>query len=137
MASLDQRYYYTVYDNHTDLPLIVCATSEECAKAMGVTVKTFHGYLTPSGKAREKRWTIVSEGLGYDLFEPKTMGQYMRRCRLKKGLRITQLQELTGIHATLIKGYENDRVYAGVMNLISIADALDVSIDELIGRSRK
>ena len=137
MSSIDQRYRYTVYDNRTGLPVIVCATAEECAKAMDITLATFHVYLTPSGKVRERRWTIDTDGLCGDLCEPRTVGEHMRMCRLKKGFRITELSKLTGIHVTSLKGYERDQVYAGVMNLISIADALDVSIDELIGRNRK
>lgn len=32
---------YTVYDNDTDFPVIVCGTPAECAAAMGVTREEF------------------------------------------------------------------------------------------------
>ena len=50
---------------------------------------------------------------------------------------VNNASEKSGIGIGLIRSYEDDKTYVGLMNLISIADALDVSIDELIGRSRK
>lgn len=137
MKRYDACQMYTVYDNRTDLPVIVSGSASECASAMGVVKGTFYSYLTPSGKARRNRWTVVKSGLGGEFSKPKTIGQYMRMCRLKKGMRLTTLSEKSGIGIGLIRSYEDDKTYVGLMNLISIADALDVSIDELIGRSRK
>lgn len=139
-----ERQRYTVYDNRTDLPVIVCGLAEECASAMGVVVSTFYSYLSPSRKWRGERWTVIKDEkceefkeLSEVPFEPKTIGQHMRMCRLNKKMKITTLSEMTGIAKGMISYYETDKTYAGLMNLISIADALDVSIDELIGRSRK
>jgi hypothetical protein len=53
------RRKYTVYDNRTDMPIAVCATSEECAEAMGVKVATFHSAIS---NKRWKRWTVIKEG---------------------------------------------------------------------------
>ena len=136
MGRIREHLKYTVYDNHTDQPVIVCGTANECASAMGVSVKTFYAYLSPTGIAREKRWEIIKEGLCGELSEPNTIGQYMQMCRLKKGMRITKLSRLTGIAKNLLRAYEDDKTFAGLMNLISIADVLNVSIDELIGRSK-
>jgi DNA-binding Xre family transcriptional regulator len=135
-----ERQKYTVYDNFTDLPVIVNGTSDECANAMGVAISTFYSYLSPSRKWRGNRWVVIKDGLGLvddENCEPKTIGQHMRMCRIKKKMKATQLERLTGISTCQIKLYESDKTYAGLMNLISIADALNVSIDELIGRSRK
>lgn len=55
------KHRYTVYDNHTDFPVIVCGTAEECAKAMGVTLNTFHQNLLARG-GHGNRWFIIKEG---------------------------------------------------------------------------
>lgn len=58
------RQKYTVYDNHTDLPIITCATADECAKAMGITRESFYStrsrFLKPR-KQKDERWTILKE----------------------------------------------------------------------------
>ena len=133
---------YTVYDNRTDAPVIVCAEAQECADAIGVALGTFYAYLTPSGKSREHRWTIIKEGRCADFHDdpsiaPKTMGQHMTLCRLKRGLTRPQLAKLSGVHSTNIRNYETDTAFPTITSVISIADALNVSIDELIGRKVK
>ena len=50
------KYRYTVYDNTTDFPVIVCGTSQECAKAMGVSVGYFWKCI--AGKYGDK-WHII------------------------------------------------------------------------------
>lgn len=138
MSIFEQSRKYTVYDNRTDLPVAVCATAQECAKAMGITTNSFHVYLSPSAGPRGKRWTIVKEGLCVDLQEdPKTMGEFMLVCRLKRGLTRPQLAELSGVPLSNIRQYELDKVFPSIMNVVCIADALNVSIDELIGRKVK
>ena len=62
----EQRRKYTVYDNRTDKPIALCATSEECAQAMGVKIATF--YRAVSNK-RWKRWTVIKEGKCNELLE--------------------------------------------------------------------
>jgi DNA-binding XRE family transcriptional regulator len=109
---------------------------------MGVKVVTFFSYLSRSGKELGKRWTIVKEGLCAEILDElngkqKTIGQYMKLCRLKKEMPRTQLERLSGVATNCIRSYEKDYNYPSLMNLIAIADALNVSIDELIGRSRK
>ena len=41
---------------------------------------------------------------------------------------------MTGISHTTISRYENDYLVPGIFNLITLADALDVSLDEYVGR---
>lgn len=138
MSCYEEAQKYTVYDNRTDEPVAVCATSRECAKAMGVKINTFHAYLTPSAIER-KRWTIIKEGKCVEFHEDhdttrKTIGQAMRICRQKRGYSKMELATKTGIHVSNIKSYENDTAYPRITTVIDIADALNVSIDELIGR---
>ena len=53
---------WTVYNNKTDMPVMIDGTVEECAKAMGVTVSYFHKccYLTKRGQCR--KWCIIEQG---------------------------------------------------------------------------
>ena len=54
---------FTVYDNHTDFPVIVCGTSRECSNAMGISLATFYAVLSNGkGKGHGNRWTILREG---------------------------------------------------------------------------
>ena len=52
---------YVVYDNKTDLPVIVDGVAEECAAVMGVSVGTF--YACASKGYKHNRWTVVRSGV--------------------------------------------------------------------------
>lgn len=39
------RNMYSVYNAKTDTPLIVYANAYDCAKAMGISVKSFYRYI--------------------------------------------------------------------------------------------
>lgn len=54
-----RRGRYTVYDNHTDMPVAVNATKEECAKAMGIKASSFGSVRTLCNKGVDKRWTVI------------------------------------------------------------------------------
>jgi DNA invertase Pin-like site-specific DNA recombinase len=49
---------YTVYDNRTDMPIIIDGTAKECAKAMGIKLITFYPYVTSSREGKPKKWHI-------------------------------------------------------------------------------
>lgn len=61
----DTRSYcvYTVYDNRTDLPIIVDGNAKECAKAMNITIDSFYSAITRARKGTVKRWTILKRYL--------------------------------------------------------------------------
>lgn len=61
----------------------------------------------------------------------------MRKCRKEKGLTIVQLSQKSGIHRNTISGFEKDLHTPNLFNLIDLADTLNVSIDEYIGRGVK
>lgn len=67
----------------------------------------------------------------------KTIGESMREARLKKSLSAGQLQQMSGVLVQTIYNYERNITYPTALNLVSIADALDISLDELVGRVRK
>lgn len=51
---------YTVYDNKTDFPIIVCGTAAECASIMGITINAF--FINKKGGTRaSRRWIIITE----------------------------------------------------------------------------
>jgi hypothetical protein len=51
---------YTVYNNNTDLPVIVDGTAAECAAAMGLkTVGNFFNTVARVRSGYLKKWTIL------------------------------------------------------------------------------
>ena len=58
MYSYEQRQKYTVYENRTDECVCNCKTSEECAKAIGITIDAFYHQITHKGQ-HGNRWTIL------------------------------------------------------------------------------
>jgi hypothetical protein len=51
---------YTVYNNNTDMPVIVDGSAAECAAAMGLkTVGNFYSTVMRVRDGRLKKWTIL------------------------------------------------------------------------------
>lgn len=65
----------------------------------------------------------------------QTIGQAMAKARRATGLSQTKLALRAGITPQTVYNYENDKTAPGIMNLITLADALCISIDEYIGRT--
>lgn len=51
---------YTVYDNKTDMPVIIDGTAKECAKAMGLKMSSFYPIVRRSKMGVLKKWYIES-----------------------------------------------------------------------------
>ena len=66
-----------------------------------------------------------------------TIGQSMRKVRKAKKYTLVKLEAKSGISRQSIARWEKDRVYPNVMLLISIADVLGVTLDELVGRTAR
>lgn len=66
-----------------------------------------------------------------------TIGQSIQRTRESKGVSIDKLAEMTGYEKQELNKWEKDRQSPRLMVVIDIADALGVSIDELVGREVK
>ena len=66
-----------------------------------------------------------------------TIGQAMRTAGLKAKISQAKLGALAGISPTQLCDYERDRRSPGIFNLIELADALGLTIDEYIGRKVK
>jgi hypothetical protein len=49
---------YTVYDNKTDMPVIIDGTAKECAKAMGMAFSSFYPTVRRVKIGETKKWYI-------------------------------------------------------------------------------
>lgn len=64
-----------------------------------------------------------------------TIGEAMKKARLKKGYSRTQLSVKARTATQNIFQWETGKAYPSIINLIPIADALNISLDELVGRT--
>lgn len=61
---------YTVYDNRTDLPIIIDGTARECAEAMHIDLQSFYACISRIRRGLIKRWYIEKRYLdGKDIYE--------------------------------------------------------------------
>lgn len=63
-----------------------------------------------------------------------TMGKSIKKAREDRRLTRTELSNRSGVMSTTIRAWEQDITNPTIMNIWAVADALDISIDELIGR---
>lgn len=62
------RLLYTVYDNRTDLPIIVDGNARETAEAMGIKYPSvFYKTTFDVRHGKNKRWTILTRQVHEDL----------------------------------------------------------------------
>lgn len=64
----------------------------------------------------------------------KLMAYNMRKARTDQELTQQQLAYKSGVNINVIYGYERGMVCPGIRNLVRLADALHISLDEYIGR---
>lgn len=57
----------------------------------------------------------------------------IKEYRVRKGLTQVDLESLTGIAQSRISGYESGSIVPSIDTLILIADALQCSLDDLVG----
>jgi hypothetical protein len=50
---------YSVYDNATDMPIIIDGTAKECAAAMGVRLQSFYRTVTRQKNGKSKRFAVM------------------------------------------------------------------------------
>lgn len=65
-------------------------------------------------------------------FKNRSIGKNMTNIMDKKGISKRELSELTGIHVSSLGDYSWDTVIPKTDTLIKIADALGVTVDELV-----
>lgn len=64
-----------------------------------------------------------------------TIGEAMRKARLDRHLTQTQLAIKANTSIANIHQWEQGKAYPTIINLIPVADALNISLDELVGRA--
>ena len=66
-GSLRPLHYYTVYNRHTDFPVIIGGNANECAAAMKITVNSFYTIFTKLKNGNEmasRKWEIFRDAPG-------------------------------------------------------------------------
>ena len=65
-----------------------------------------------------------------------TIGESIRKHRKDKGLTQTELAEIIGCKPCQVSMWERG-LFPNILNCITLADVLEVSLDELVGRNFK
>ena len=82
---------YTVYDNRTDLPIVVEETPERCAEVMGVKLNTFYRAVN---RTEGGRWTILKHEYKH---EPKVNHAVVAAVNeLPRKIKISHLADMLG-----------------------------------------
>lgn len=87
-------------------------------------------------KRQRPHCDLTSKTKGSKKMDRKTIGRSIRRIREEREYSREQLARKAGIHAQLIVRWEYGISSPTLLPLIAVADALDVSLDELVGRIR-
>jgi transcriptional regulator with XRE-family HTH domain len=66
-----------------------------------------------------------------------TIGQAMRKARKDKGYTLKKLEAKTGISRVSLSRYERGECFPGILSLLTIADVLGITLDELVGRTAR
>ena len=66
-----------------------------------------------------------------------TIGQSIQKARRDKGYTVPQLAFKAGVGAGTIKFWEMDKCAPNLVSAISVANVLNITLDELVGRSRQ
>ena len=77
---------YTVYDNRTDMPIVVDETAERCAQVMGVKLNTFYCAVK---QTRGKRWSVIKHEQ-YKRINSESFPNMIRVSRLAKALGVSE-----------------------------------------------
>lgn len=64
-----------------------------------------------------------------------TIGEAIRKAREARGYSMQKLAERSGINIITIYNWEHERASPTAYSLICVADALEISLDELVGRN--
>lgn len=121
------RFTYDVYDNKTDLPIILGGTAKECAKVLGISEDSFREYvLAGSGEKRTVFVDTVEQPLN-------KFGTRLRKARLASGLTQKQVAVQAGIAYITYKMYEQGRRLPNIEIAARIAQVLKINIKYLIG----
>ena len=120
------KYVYDVYDNRTDMPLIIGGTAEECARRLGIKQESFLDYVK---KQKNIKRTVIRTVPDYG----ESFGERLRIARDKKGFSRAELARIAGIHPTTLRSYESGARQPNLKIAADLAAALGVTIQYLAG----
>lgn len=66
-----------------------------------------------------------------------TIGEAIKKARKNRGLSRAQLAKKSGVSLPTLSQWESDKSIPTVLLLSYVADVLEMSIDDLIGRERR
>ena len=93
---------YTVYREKDDFPVMIDGTAEECARAMGISPKSFHAIASRSRNGKIAKWHIDTEYIGCKR-KAKKISEKSRRKNLEKYQR--EQAEFREAHREEIRAY--------------------------------
>ena len=64
----------------------------------------------------------------------RTIGDSMRLARRARGISVIELAERAGVSRTSLYQAERGEVFPSIMSIAALADVLEISIDDYIGR---
>lgn len=66
-----------------------------------------------------------------------TIGQSIKKARKSRKLKQVELAEMAGVSRLTISFWECDKFMPTILLLICVADVLNITLDELVGRSKQ
>ena len=66
-----------------------------------------------------------------------TVGEIIRQKRTERGWSQRKLADKCGVSTLSVWGWENDQFFPTLIFLICLADTFGITLDELVGRSRR
>lgn len=86
--------------------------------------------VTARDRAPERTLTLGTFG------EDESLGQRVARLRKERGITQQELAERIGTIQVLVSDYERDRIRVTAEMVVRIAEALEISADELLGMKK-
>ena len=124
---MSYRLVYDVYDNDTDEPLVISGSAVQCAKVLGISVKSFREYSRR--KNNVKRTVIV-----YMKCDNRNVfGSRLRNARFKARMTQSEVADKCGIALSTLKGYEQGKRLPDIEIAQRLAVCLSVPIKYLSG----
>lgn len=88
-------------------------------------------------KILSKSMTVIESKKGIDILDrTATYGEAARQSRLNAGLTQLELVERAEVSENTLYYFESGRSMPRLETLIKLADAMDISLDEYIGRRK-
>lgn len=124
------RFVYDVYDNKTDMPIIIGGSADECARAMGVKTESFRTYVK---QHRFEKYTVIKTvACEFD----DSFGARLKIARYRVGISQEKLADLAKISKKSVRNYETGRRKPDIDVAVSLARALGISIRYLAGEQK-